>query len=136
MVNNKWITGVAFAGLLMASVAARADAPRAFFIAPQDGAKVTSPVHLVFGVEGMTIVPAGTVKEGTGHHHLIIDGGPVAKGEVIPADDTHIHYGKGQTEADLKLSPGEHTLTLQFADGLHRSYGPPMSQTITVHVKP
>lgn len=105
------------------------------FLAPKDGATVTSPVHVRFGVTGMTVAPAGTMTPGTGHHHLIIDGGPIPKGEVVPADATHIHYGKGQTQADVPLSPGDHKLTMQFADGEHRSYGPAMSQTITVHVK-
>jgi hypothetical protein len=106
-----------------------------FFIEPKDGATVTSPVHVKFGVEGMKIVPAGTMTENTGHHHLLIDSGPVQKGVVIPANDKSLHYGKGQTEADVPLTPGDHTLTMQFGDGAHRSYGPEMSQTIKVHVK-
>jgi hypothetical protein len=57
------------------------------------------------------------------------------KGLVIPADEKSLHFGKGQTEADVKLTPGDHKLTMQFGDGSHRSYGPEMSQTITVHVK-
>jgi hypothetical protein len=57
------------------------------------------------------------------------------RGLVIPANDKSLHYGKGQTEADVTLPPGDHTLTLQFGDGSHRSFGPEMSQTITVHVK-
>ena len=73
--------------------------------------------------------------DGTGHHHLIIDGHPVEAGKAVPADATHLHFGKGQTETTLKLAPGPHTLTLQFADGLHQSYGPEMSATITVTVK-
>jgi hypothetical protein len=108
---------------------------RVYFIEPKDGATVTSPVHVKFGVDGMKLAPAGTMTEGSGHHHIIVDGGPVPKGTVIPADDTHIHYGKAQTEADIKLPPGDHTLTMQFADGAHRSYGPEMSSTIKVHVK-
>jgi hypothetical protein len=92
-------------------------------------------VHVVFGVDGMKVAPAGTMTEGTGHHHLLIDGKPLPKGEVIPANDKSLHFGKGQTETDLTLPPGDHTLTLQFGDGAHRSYGPEMSKTITVHVK-
>ena len=56
-------------------------------------------------------------------------------GETIPANETHIHYGKGQTEATIELSPGKHTLTLQFANGIHQSYGEAWSKTITVNVK-
>ena len=109
-------------------------AERAYFTAPQDGATVKSPFVAKFALEGMQIGKLGDLTPGTGHHHLIVDGGPVAKGEVIPADAAHLHFGKGQTEVELKLAPGEHELTLQFADGAHRSYGPLMSQSIKVHV--
>jgi hypothetical protein len=105
------------------------------FVEPADGATVSNPVRVKFAVSGMRVAPAGEVIEGAGHHHILIDGKPLAKGDVIPANDHAIHYGKGQTEAELTLPPGDHTLTLQFADGAHRSYGPEWSQTIKVHVK-
>ena len=104
------------------------------FVEPKDGAEVSSPVKLVFGLEGATVKPAGELKAGTGHHHLILDGEPTPTEKVVPADETHIHYGKGQTEAEIELEPGEHTLIMQFADGLHRSYGPELSAKITVTV--
>jgi hypothetical protein len=130
----QWLRGVAGVALLAASMAAVA-ADKVHFVQPKDGATVQNPVHVVFGVDGMTVVPAGDTAANTGHHHLIIDGKPTPKGEAVPVDDTHIHYGKGQTETDVTLAPGKHTLTMQFADGLHRSYGPDMSSTITVTVK-
>ena len=108
---------------------------RVFFIEPAAGTTVASPVAIKMGVEGMTVAAAGTVTEGTGHHHLIIDGKPGALGEVVPADDTHIHYGQGQTEASVALPPGPHTLMLQFADGMHRSYGPTMSSMVQIIVE-
>ncbi|SAL74442.1 rod shape-determining protein RodA [Caballeronia terrestris] len=130
------ILGAVLSGTLFVAMAVQAQAPaRVFFVEPKDGATVTSPVHVKFGVEGMQIAPAGTTTENTGHHHLLIDGGPLQKGLAIPADEKSLHFGKGQTEADVKLPPGDHTLTLQFGDGAHRSYGPEMSQTIKVHVK-
>jgi hypothetical protein len=121
--------------LSMLAGAAHAQSSRVYFVEPKDGATVTSPVHVKFGVDGMKIAPAGTMTEGTGHHHLLIDSGPLPKGTVIPANDTSLHFGKGQTEADVKLPPGDHTLTMQFGDGQHKSYGPEMSSTIKVHVK-
>jgi uncharacterized protein DUF4399 len=133
MFKNKWLTGFSLAGLL--AVSGVAQAASVSFVQPADGATVSNPVHVVFAVEGMKIAPAGTMTEGTGHHHLLIDGQPLPKGEVIPATDKSLHFGKGQTETDLTLPPGDHTLTLQFGDGAHRSYGPEMSKTITVHVK-
>jgi hypothetical protein len=112
-----------------------AEGARVFFIEPATGSTVASPVAVKMGVEGMTVAAAGTVTPGTGHHHLIIDGKPGALGEVVPADDTHIHYGQGQTEASVALPPGPHTLTLQFADGMHRSYGPTMSSMVQITVE-
>lgn len=106
------------------------------FTTPKDGATVSSPVKVVMA-STVKIRPAGQDPNDhqTGHHHLIVDSGPVPKGEVIAADETHLHFGKGQTEAEVKLAPGPHTLTLQFADGAHRSYGPGLSQTIHITVK-
>jgi len=105
------------------------------FLEPKDGATVTSPVHVKFAVEGKKVMKAGKVVKGTGHHHVIIDGGPIEKGKPVPADATHIHYGGGQLEADIPLEPGKHTLTMQFADGAHISYGEAFATTITVTVE-
>ena len=107
-----------------------------FFVSPQDGATVQSPFKVQMGVSGMQVEPAGKVNEGYGHHHLIIDGSFAEKGVVVPADSTHIHYGKGQTTTgDIVLTPGKHTLTLQFADGVHASYGESLSKTIEITVE-
>lgn len=106
-----------------------------YFVDLNDGDVVKSPVIINMGVSGMEIEPAGAVNEGMGHHHLIIDGSFVAEGEAVPADATHIHFGKGQTADTLALSPGEHTLTLQFANGVHVSYGEDWSKSISVTVE-
>lgn len=105
------------------------------FATPRDGDTVTSPFMVRFVVKDMEVVPAGEVKPGTGHHHILIDVPPVADNSVIPADAQHKHFGKGQTETELTLPPGEHTLSLQFADGAHRSYGAAYRKTIRVTVK-
>jgi hypothetical protein len=105
------------------------------FVEPKDGATVKPTFHMMFSVEGLKVLPAGEIVPGSGHFHVIVDEGPTPEGTVVGTDDKHIHYGKGQMEADLKLAPGSHKLTLQFADGAHRSYGPKLSQTITVQVK-
>lgn len=108
---------------------------RVFFEIPQNGAEVKSPFLVRMRVEGFGVAPAGTMVPGTGHHHILVDSGPIKSGEVIPADEKHIHFGKGQTEAQISLPPGKHRLTLQFADGAHRSYGETLAQTIEVLVK-
>ena len=106
-----------------------------YFIAPANGATVSSPVAVKFGLKGMDIRPAGEQVSGTGHHHLLINRESLASGQIIPVDDVHIHFGKGQTETELNLQPGTYKLTLQFADGFHLSYGKDMSATLTITVK-
>ena len=106
-----------------------------FFKDIADGQTVSSPFKVEMEVAGKKVGPAGEVLKGVGHHHIIIDGSFLKEGEVIPADQTHLHFGKAQTETELTLTPGKHTLTLQFADGAHRSYGEAWSKTITIEVK-
>jgi len=43
-----------------------------YFIAPQNGAKVTSPFTVRFGLKGMGVAPAGVTNANTGHHHLLM----------------------------------------------------------------
>ncbi|MCL6524460.1 MAG: DUF4399 domain-containing protein [Thermoflavifilum sp.] len=109
---------------------------KVFFKNLKDGEVVHSPFTVEMGVEGMQVDSAGPVKPGSGHHHLLIDDGDsIATGEVIPKDSTHLHFGNAQTQVVLNLPPGKHKLTLQFADGMHRSYGSQMATSITVQVK-
>lgn len=108
--------------------------PEVYFILPQNGDTVSSSLKVAMGVKGMEVEPAGEVKEGKGHHHIVVDGDFIEAGQIVPADSTHIHYGKGQTEVELTLTPGNHTLTMQFADGVHASYGEKMSTSISIVV--
>lgn len=123
------------ASLLSLGVAAGALAQSVSFVEPADGATVTSPFKVKFAVSGMEVKPAGDMSANTGHHHLLINAEPVKAGEVVPADEKHIHFGKGQTETEVKLPPGVYTLTMQFANGAHQSYGPVGSKSIKVTVK-
>jgi hypothetical protein len=97
---------------------------------------VKSPFKVIMGVKNIKVDSAGFVVAGEGHHHILIDAGDsVAAGEVIPKDAQHLHFGKGQTSATIELPKGKHRLTLQFADGIHRSYGSKLSATIEITVK-
>jgi len=123
----------AFAGMTPAPEGARV-----YFIGLEDGDTVQSPVTIRFGLDGMGVAPAGTDKEKTGHHHLLIDeeleGAELD--EPIPSDDNHLHFGGGQTEATLDLPPGEHTLQLVLGDWSHIPHDPPvMSERITITVE-
>lgn len=106
-----------------------------YFVNMKSGDQVRSPFTVQMGIKGMKVRPAGEIKEGTGHHHIVINGGPIAQGQVIPTDEKHRHYGGGQREAELELPPGKYKLTLQFADGIHRSYGSELSKSIEIIVK-
>lgn len=129
---------------LLASTAAVAALPRStapagahlYFISPQDGAVVSSPVTVRFGLRGMGVAPAGVPLEHTGHHHLLIDVEPPSFDMPIPADERHVHFGRGQTEASIELAPGVHRLQLLLGDHLHIPHDPPvLSETITITVK-
>ncbi len=123
--------------LASADVAAlTADSPRTYIISPVDGAKVTSPFKVVFGLDGMGVAPAGTVKEGTGHHHLLINLDALPDmSRPLPATEQVIHFGGGQTEAIVTLAPGEHTLQLLLGDFAHIPLGEDMlSPKITITV--
>ena len=107
-----------------------------YIIAPQDGATVSSPVKVVFGLTGMGVAPAGTEKQKTGHHHLIIDADLPAMDEPVPADDNYRHFGGGQTETTIELAPGIHTLQLIMGDHNHIPHDPPVvSEKIAITVQ-
>lgn len=127
---------LAAASLLVASLAhAHGNGPGVDFVQPKNGETLAPTFMVKFAVNGMKVAPAGEMSADTGHHHLLIDVPDVAEGEVIPMDDRHRHFGKGQTEVELTLPPGRHRLTMQFADGAHRSYGEKYRKTIEVNVK-
>jgi uncharacterized protein DUF4399 len=105
------------------------------FIEPFDGATVVSPFKIKFAVNGMTVQPSGDIVPNAGHHHLLINKDSIKAGVLVPYDAQHMHFGGGETETMVTLLPGKYKLTMQFADGAHRSYGPMMSSTITVDVK-
>jgi hypothetical protein len=109
----------------------------AYIIEPADGATVTNPVHVVFGLKGIGVAPAGTDRPDAGHHHLLIDAGlPTDLGVPIPSDETHRHFGGGQTETTLMLTPGKHTLQLLLGDHLHVPFDPPIaSSVVTIEVQ-
>lgn len=89
------------------------------FVDLKDGAAVSSPLTVLMAADNFTVEPAGEVKDGHGHLHIVVDADCIAAGQVVPKDEQHLHYGQGQVEATLDLAPGPHTLCLQAADGAH-----------------
>jgi hypothetical protein len=95
--------------------------PRVYFITPTDGATVPATFAVSAGVDGLKLEPSGEVHSGAGHLHILVDTDFVPAGQIIPKDDSHIHLGKGTSEMEITLPPGDHVLRLQFADGVHQA---------------
>jgi hypothetical protein len=138
---NRLVFALAICMLAAFAVAAdRMAAPagaEVYFISPQNGATLHSPVTVRFGLKGLGVAPAGIKFDNTGHHHLLVDTdiSELKLDAPMPATDKILHFGKGQTETELTLAPGKHTLQLVFADYLHTSFDPPLhSQKITITV--
>jgi len=137
-----FMSRAALAGLLMGvSVLANATpAPKGAevsIVSPKDGATVPQTVVVKFAVENVALAPAGNTTKNTGHHHLLIDVDELpAAGSPIPKDANHMHFGNAQTQAEVTLTPGEHTLQLELGDSNHMPFDPPIvSEKITVNVK-
>ena len=133
------LLALALAGAALAVGLPRTAAPadaKLYFISPADRQVVAGEVSVRFGLVGMGVAPAGTVAEGTGHHHLIIDAPLPALDQPLPKDDSHQHFGKGQTETTIRLAPGKHTLQLILGDANHIPHQPAVvSGKITITVK-
>ena len=128
---NKFLLALTFIFSISAAPSAKV-----FIISPKDGAEVSSPFEVVFGLQGMGIAPAGINFPNTGHHHLLIDLDELPDLKSgIPADAQHLHFGKGQTQATIELDPGEHTLQLLLGDWMHVPHETPViSEKINILV--
>jgi hypothetical protein len=114
-----------------------ASAPGAavYFTDLKDGATVDPKLNIRFGLRNMNVVPAGSDRANSGHHHLLIDTELPPLDQPIPNDFNHLHFGAGQTEATVTLKPGDHTLQLLLADKDHIPHTPPVfSPRIKVRV--
>lgn len=129
---------------VLAQQTAAPDGARVYFVNLEDGATTASPVKIVFGLSGMGVAPAGTEKENTGHHHVLLNRAPFGEGaedaemllDGLPADDHNKHFGGGQTEVMLDLAPGQHSLQLVLGDMNHVPHDPPIaSEVITITVE-
>ncbi|WP_323843887.1 DUF4399 domain-containing protein [Microbulbifer magnicolonia] len=110
---------------------------KVYIISPQDGEKVPKTFIVKFGLSGMGVAPAGVDRDKTGHHHLLIDVDEMPDmTKPLPATDNIVHFGGGQTETEVTLPPGKHTLQLVLGNYLHIPHKKPvMSEKITVEVE-
>jgi hypothetical protein len=109
-----------------------------YFITPKDGDTVKPTFTVRFGLKGMGVAPAGVQFDATGHHHLLVDQPTLPDMTApLPTTDQILHFGKGQTETELTLAPGRHTLQLVLGNHLHVPHTPPVvSEKITITLKP
>ena len=119
------------------TLATAGDDPSLYFITPQNGDVVSGEFTIQFGLRGMGVAPAGVEKDKTGHHHLLIDVDVLPPMDApLPASDQVRHFGGGQTETSLSLSPGTHTLQLVLGNYAHIPHeAPVISEKITITVK-
>jgi hypothetical protein len=127
-----WMAGLAFLSSALAQSPTKGGptpsppGARAFFVDLKDGAVIGTKTTLHFGLHGMGVAPAGTKKANSGHHHLLIDTDLPPLDQPIPNDENHLHFGGGQTEAEVSLPPGPHTLQLLLGDADHIPHTPPI----------
>lgn len=103
----------------------------------KDGDVVPPGFTVKFSIAGMGIAPAGVQIDNTGHHHLLIDVAELPDfSQPLPATDNIIHFGKGESEFELNLPEGRHTLQLVLADYRHLPHEPPVvSEPISITVR-
>ncbi len=113
------------------------DGAKVYFIEPQNGDTVSQTFTVKFGLSGMGVAPAGVDREHTGHHHILVNVDELpAMDKPLPANDNVIHFGGGQTEAELTLAPGKHTLQLLLGNYVHIPHSQPViSEKITINVE-
>lgn len=87
-------------------------------VEPRPGAQVPAgtPVPVRVAIDGGAL--ATTPQDDGGHLHLYVD----RKLQQMPYS----------TEAQVTLTPGRHTLTVEYVDNRHVSYEPPIEETIEV----
>ncbi len=110
---------------------------KAYIISPEDGQIVGKTFTVRFGLSKMGVAPAGVKLPNTGHHHLLINLENLPDMEKPLAFNGNVkHFGGGQTETEITLSPGKHTLQLLLGNYLHIPHKPPvLSEKITIIVK-
>ena len=124
--------------LASSMISAAPDNAKVYFISPKDGDVVDKKFTVKFGLSNMGVAPAGVEKKNTGHHHLLInkDISSVDTSKPLPGSDQLKHFGGGQTETQLELAPGKHTLQLLLGNHLHIPHDKPVvSKKITITVK-
>jgi hypothetical protein len=138
---NRWMQRALMASTITLAIPVSAQTPAppdavVYIITPREGQRVRSPITVRFGLRNMGVTRAGDTTPNMGHHHLLVDvTEPIDPNEPLPTDRKHLHFGAGQTETQLDLPPGKHTLQLVLGDAEHKPFNPVVASnrvTITV----
>jgi hypothetical protein len=138
---NGWMQRALMASTITLAIPVSAQTPAppdavVYIITPRDGQRIRSPITVRFGLRNMGVTRAGDTTPNMGHHHLLVDvTEPIEPNEPLPTDRKHLHFGAGQTETQLDLPPGKHTLQLVLGDAEHKPFNPVVTSnkvTITV----
>lgn len=127
---NGWMQRAIVVSTIMLPIPVGAQTPAppdavVYIITPREGQRVRSPITVRFGLRNMGVTRAGDTTPNMGHHHLLVDvTDPVEPNEPLPTDRKHLHFGAGQTETQLDLPPGKHTLQLVLGDAEHKPFNP------------
>ena len=132
--------GACLIGIVLASTPCSAQTPapedaELYFISPRDGAKLRGPITVRFGLKHMGVTHAGDTTPNMGHHHLLVDvTEPISPTEPLPSNKRYLHFGSGQTETQVDLPPGPHTLQLVLGDANHKPFKPLVASKI-IHIR-
>lgn len=132
--------GVCLIGIVLAATPCSAQTPapedaELYFISPRDGAKLRGPITVRFGLKHMGVTHAGDTTPNMGHHHLLVDvTEPISPTEPLPSNKRYLHFGSGQTETQVDLPPGPHTLQLVLGDANHKPFQPLVASK-TIHIR-
>ena len=127
---NRWMQRALMASTITLPIPVGAQTPAppdavVYIITPREGQRVRSPITVRFGLRNMGVTRAGDTTPNMGHHHLLVDvTDPIEPNEPLPTDRKHLHFGAGQTETQLDLPPGKHTLQLVLGDAEHKPFNP------------
>lgn len=131
---------VCLIGTVLASTPCSAQTPapddaELYFISPRDGAKLRGPITVRFGLKHMGVTHAGDTTPNMGHHHLLVDvTEPISPTEPLPSNKRYLHFGSGQTETQVDLPLGPHTLQLVLGDANHKPFKPLVASKI-IHIR-
>lgn len=95
--------------------------PGAEIVQPTEGSLVTNPVYFELDAKNWDIEPPTERRDGAGYFVLILEGGCLPAGRLVPFEDQYVHLQDSEYTVWVDLRPGAYEVCLQIADGNHRA---------------